>query len=70
MRNTLTACMTNCCMTMTTEKQVVYVVYHTNVCDQESLVGIYSTREKAEKRIKGYTFWDQRAMHIEEEVVE
>lgn len=55
---------------MTAEKQTVYVVYHTNACDQESLVGIYSTREKAKKRIKGYTFWDQRAMHIEEEVVE
>jgi len=55
---------------VTAEKQTVYVVYHTNVCEQESLVGIYSTREKAEKRIKGYTFWDQRAMHIEEEVVE
>jgi len=55
---------------VTAEKQTVFVVYHTNAYDQESLLGIYSTREKAKKRIKGYTFWDQRAMHIEEEVVE
>lgn len=55
---------------MTTEKQVVYVVYHTNVCDQESLVGIYSTRDKAQKCIKGYTHWDQQAMRIEEEKVQ
>lgn len=49
---------------------VVFAVWHTSVIDQQSLVGLFSTREKAQKCIKGYTFCDQRSMRIEEEIVE
>lgn len=49
---------------------VVYAVWFTKITEEESLVGLFSTKEKAQKCIKGYTFWDQKAMHIQEETVQ
>lgn len=49
---------------------VVYTVWYTKITDEEVLVGLFSTREKAQKCIKGYTFWDQKAMRIEEETIQ
>lgn len=47
----------------------VFVLYYAS-CDCERVIGIYSTREKAEKRIKQYTPWDRPNLYIEEEVVQ
>lgn len=46
----------------------VFVLYYAS-CDREVLIDIFSTREKAEKRIKDYTEYDRPRLYIEEEVV-
>lgn len=55
---------------MTEDKLTVFLVWHTGFHDNDSLVGIFSTRDKAQKCLNKYTHWDQRAMRIEEEKVE
>lgn len=46
----------------------VFLLFYAS-CDCDKLVGVYSSREKAEKRIKEYTPYDRPALYIEEEVV-
>lgn len=48
----------------------VFAVWHSGFDDNDNLVGLFSTREKAEKHIKEFTPWDRAALRIEEEVVE
>lgn len=48
----------------------VFLVWHTGFGDNDRFVGVFSTRDKAQKRIKEYTWYDQRSMRIEEEKVE
>jgi len=48
----------------------VFVVWYTNVRGNESLIGIFSTREKAQKCINSYTYWDKLSLSINEETVE
>lgn len=46
----------------------VFVLYYASWgCDK--VIDIFSTREKAEKRIKQYTPWDRPNLYIEEETV-
>lgn len=48
----------------------VFVLYYEGRGDDnDKVIDIYSTREKAEKRIKQYTPWDRPYLYIEEEVV-
>jgi len=51
------------------ERQYVYLLWKESF-EQDKLIDVYSTREKAERRKKGYTYWDQVGMYIEERVVE
>jgi hypothetical protein len=48
----------------------VFVLYYMGRGDDnDKVIDIFSTREKAEKRIKQYTAWDRPYLYIEEEVV-
>lgn len=47
----------------------VFLLFYAG-CNWELLVGVFSSREKAEKRIKEYTSYERPALYIEEEVVE
>ncbi len=49
----------------------VFVLYYEGrgYDDNDRVIDIYATREKAEKRIKQYTPWDRPYLYIEEEVV-
>lgn len=46
----------------------VFVLYYAS-CDCDRVIDIFSTREKAEKRIRDYTEYDRPRLYIEEEVV-